>query len=101
LRGDTVQFIALDSLITLNGSAYRPLAQTAACLYHDEETNISQKTVDWSVRQQLAHDTTRKEGLCKTPQGHKYTHRKANRKTHPAQDVAVKSRDTYKRSVNM
>jgi len=63
----------------------RPLAQTATSLYHNEETNLSQKTVDRSVRQQLAHDTTRKEGLCKTLRGRKYMRRNASRKTHPAQ----------------
>ena len=38
-------------VIMLNGHVYWPLAQTVTCLYHDEETNISQKTVDWPVRQ--------------------------------------------------
>ena len=28
-----------------NGNIYRPFAQTATGLYHDEETNISQKTL--------------------------------------------------------
>jgi len=84
-----------------NGNVYRPLAQTTTCLYHDEETNISQKTVERSVRQQLARDTTRKEGPCKTPRGHKFTLRNASRKTHPTQGVSVKSRDTYELSVNM
>ena len=88
-------------LLTHNGNIYRPLAQTVTCCYHDEETNISQKTVDRSVRQQLARDTTQKEGPCKTLRGCKYTCRKVSRKRHPAQDVTVKSRDTYKRSVNM
>jgi len=88
-------------VITLNGTVYRPLAQTATCLYHDEETNISQKTVDRSVRQQLARDTTRKKGPRKPTRSRKYTRRNAGRKTHPAQGVTAKSRDTYKRSVNM
>jgi len=86
---------------TLNGNAYRPLAQTATCLYHDEEIDISQKTVDRSVRQQLARDATREEGPCKTPRGPKHIRRNASRRTHPAQGVNVESRDTYKRSVNM
>jgi len=46
--------------------------------YHDEETNILQKTVDRSVKQQLARDTTRKEAQCKTPRGRKYTRRNAS-----------------------
>jgi len=70
LGGDTAQFIALGSyvafnnashLITHNGNVYRPFAQTATCLHDDEETNMSQKPVDPSVRQQLARDTPRKE----------------------------------------
>ena len=67
LKGDTVQFIAptlASHVITHNGNIYWPLAQTATCLYHDEETNISQKTVDRSVRQ-LARDTTQKEEHAK------------------------------------
>jgi len=66
--------------ITLNGNVYRPLAQTAACLYLNEETNISQKKVDQSVRQHLTRKTTRKEGPCKTLRGRKYTCRNASRK---------------------
>ena len=79
--------ILASHLVTHNGNIYRPLAQTATCLYHDQKANVSQKMVDWSVRQQLAHDTTRKEAPCKTLQGHKYTRRNAGRKTHLAQDV--------------
>jgi len=88
-------------LITLNGNVYRPLAQTATCIYHDEETNISQKTVDRSVRQHLARDTIRKKSPCKPSRDRKYTRRNASRKTHPSQGVTTKSRDTYKRSVNI
>ena len=36
-------------LVTHYGNIYRPSAQTATCLYHNEETNVSQKTVE--VRQ--------------------------------------------------
>jgi len=65
--------------ITHNGNIYWPLAQTTTCLYHDEETIISPKTVNRSVRQP-ARDATRKEGPCKTPRGRKYTCKNANRK---------------------
>ena len=85
---------------THNGNIYQQLAQTATCLFHNEETTIPQKMVDQSVRQ-LARDTARKEGPWKTLRGRKYTRRNANRKTHPAQGVTETSRDTYKRSVNM
>jgi len=64
------------------------------------QTYRRKRSVDRSVRQ-LARYTTRKKGPCKTLRGRKYTCRKASRKTHPAQDVAVKSGDTYKRSVHM
>ena len=37
-------------LITQSGNICRPLAQTATCLFHDEETNISQLMGNWSVR---------------------------------------------------
>jgi len=87
-------------LITHNDNIYRPLTQMATCLYHNEETNILQKTVGQSVRQ-LARYTTCKRSPCKTLQGCKYTRRKANTKTHSTQGVTVKSRDTYKHSVNM
>jgi len=103
LWGDTVKFIASNlasHVITHNGNINRPLASTATCLYHDEETNISQKTIDRSVRQ-LAHDTTWKEGPCKTLRDRKYTSRNANRKMYPAQGMTVKSCDTCKRCVNM
>jgi len=40
-------------VIRLNGNVYWPLAQTATCLYHDEETNISQKT---SIGQSMDND---------------------------------------------
>jgi len=68
-------------LITHNGNIYRPLAQTATCLHHDEETNISQKTVERSVKQLRARYTTQKRSPCKTLQGRKYTRRNANRET--------------------
>ena len=48
-----------------------PLPQTATCLYYDEETNMSEKMVVQSVRQQLARDTTWEKVLCKTLQGRK------------------------------
>ena len=38
-------------LIRHNGNIYQPLTKTATCLYHNQETNISQKTVCRSVRQ--------------------------------------------------
>jgi len=88
-------------LIMRNGNIYRPLMQTVACLYHDEERNISQKMVDRLVRQLLACYATHKSSPWKTWRGRKYTHRKANRKMHSTQGVTVKSHDTYKRSVNM
>jgi len=87
--------------ITHNGNICRPLAQTATCRCHDEETNISQKTVDRPVRQQIARDTTRKRNPCKTLRGRKHTRRNANRKMYSAQGVTDKTRHTYKRSVNM
>ena len=53
-------------LITHNGNKYRPLIQTATCLYHDEETNISQKTVDRSVVRSLHYSKKRARArLCK------------------------------------
>ena len=79
-----------------NTNIYRPLAQTMTCFSHNEETNISQKTVGRSIRQQLTRYTTWKEGACKTLRGRKYLRRKANRKIHPAQDITIKSHDTYK-----
>jgi len=88
-------------LITHNGNICRPLAQTATCRCHDEETKISQKTVDRWVRQQLARDTTREKEPMQTLRDRKHTRRYANRKTHLTQGVTVESRDTYKRSVNM
>ena len=53
-RGDIANLLPstlASHLITHNGNICRPLAQTATCRYHDEETSISQKTVDRSVRQ--------------------------------------------------
>ena len=97
LRGDTVQFIASSSalvLMTQNGNIYRPLTQTATCLFRLYSSNISQKTVNGSGRRQLAHGTTDEKISSKVLRDREYMHRKASRKTHSTNGVNIESRVT-------
>ena len=97
LRGDTVHFIASSSalvLMTQNGNIYRPLTQTATCPSRLYSSNISQKTVNGSVKRQLAHGTTDEKRSSKVPRDRKYMHRKASRKTHSTNGVNIESRVT-------
>jgi len=52
---------------------------------------LSQKTVDGSVRRQLAHGTTDEKRASKVPRGRKSMHRKASRKTHSTNGVNIES----------
>ena len=80
-------------LITHNGHIYPSLTQRRLVFITTKNKHIADS--------ELARCTTRKRSPCKTLRGRKYTRRNENRKTHPAQGVTAKSRDTYKRSVNM
>jgi len=81
----------------------RPLTQTATCLYHDtmeRQTYRRKRSIGQSYNNSLA-TLLKKRSACKNLPGCKHTRSKANRKTHSAQVVTVKSRDAHKRSVNM
>ena len=68
LRGDSVQFIALEFRVTFNNAQrqHLPTLKTnCACLYHDKSIPISRKTIDYFGRQRIrsrhTSDLTKKE----------------------------------------
>ena len=95
LRGDSVQFIALEFRVTFINAQRQHLPTlniSGAWLYHDKNILISRKTIDYFGRQRIRSRHTsdlrkNKNARSKTLQCHKYVHREANRKTHSAQGV--------------
>jgi len=98
LRGDTVQFIASSSALVLmmqNGNIYRPLIQIAACpLPRHRSKHRRKQSMDQSDDNSLTALLTKKS-TSKIPQGRKYMHRKASRKTHSTNGVNIESCLTY------
>jgi len=101
LTSGCAQFIALEfcvMFLTHNGNIYQLVTLSAACLYHDKNTRIAEngrlirRTTNWLTAHLELRKT--KKARCKTLQCRKYARRGANRKTHSAQGVTGRSRDT-------
>jgi len=105
LRGDSVQFIALEFRVTFINAQRQHLPTlniNGACLYHDKNILISKKTIDYFGRQRTRSRHTsdlrkNKNARCKAPRVNTYTERRIE-KTFSTR--CNWSRDTYERNVN-
>jgi len=93
LRGDTAQFIASEFCSGFTDAKWQHLS-TINTNGDEKAANTTQKTVNGSVRQQLAHGITDEKRANEVLRDRKYMHKKASRKTHSTNGMKIESRVT-------